>query len=204
MSTSWASAPCPPATRSMRSTFSASAWAPRRRWSSITAVASSSTRATACWRNSPARSRPCGPPSRSRRRCARPMRPPDRTTSSCCASASNLGDVVESGDDLMGDAVNVAARLESIAPHGGICVSASVYDQIVGKLTLGAEDIGRAARQEHPAAHPCLPADAGRQHADRRRHRCPAHTQSTVTSRRCRSRRRGRGCRGDRRRVADA
>jgi class 3 adenylate cyclase len=54
----------------------------------------------------------------------------------------NLGDVVESGDDLMGDAVNVAVRLESIAPHGGICVSSAIYEQIVGKLTLGAEDMG--------------------------------------------------------------
>ncbi len=54
----------------------------------------------------------------------------------------NLGDVVESGDDLLGDAVNVAARLESIAPPGGICVSAAVYEQIQGKLTLGAEDMG--------------------------------------------------------------
>ena len=54
----------------------------------------------------------------------------------------NLGDVVESGDDLMGDAVNVAVRLELIAPQGGICVSASIYEQIVGKLTLGAEDMG--------------------------------------------------------------
>ncbi|TAJ37048.1 MAG: DUF4189 domain-containing protein [Reyranella sp.] len=54
----------------------------------------------------------------------------------------NLGDVVESGDDLMGDAVNVAVRLESIATTGGICVSSSVYDQIIGKLMLGAVDIG--------------------------------------------------------------
>jgi adenylate cyclase len=54
----------------------------------------------------------------------------------------NLGDVVESGDDLMGDAVNVAVRLESIAPLGGICVSSSIYEQIIGKLTLGAEDMG--------------------------------------------------------------
>jgi adenylate cyclase len=54
----------------------------------------------------------------------------------------NLGDVVESGDDLMGDAVNVAVRLESIAPAGGICVSAAIYEQIVGKLTLGAVDMG--------------------------------------------------------------
>ncbi len=54
----------------------------------------------------------------------------------------NLGDIVESGDDLMGDAVNVAVRLELIAPHGGVCVSASIYEQITGKLTLGAEDMG--------------------------------------------------------------
>ena len=54
----------------------------------------------------------------------------------------NLGDVVESGDDLLGDAVNVAARLESIAAPGGICVSAAVYEQIQGKLTLGAQDMG--------------------------------------------------------------
>ncbi len=54
----------------------------------------------------------------------------------------NLGDVVENGDDLMGDAVNVAVRLESISATGGICISGSVYEQLVGKLMLGAEDIG--------------------------------------------------------------
>lgn len=54
----------------------------------------------------------------------------------------NLGDVIVSGSDLVGDGVNVAARLESLATAGGICVSASVYDQLVGKLTLGAEDLG--------------------------------------------------------------
>ena len=54
----------------------------------------------------------------------------------------NLGDVVESGDDLLGDAVNVAVRLESISSPGGICISSSVHEQLVGKLMLGAEDIG--------------------------------------------------------------
>lgn len=54
----------------------------------------------------------------------------------------NLGDVIVSGSDLLGDGVNIAARLEGLAPAGGICVSASVYDQLVGKLTLGAEDLG--------------------------------------------------------------
>jgi class 3 adenylate cyclase len=54
----------------------------------------------------------------------------------------NLGDVMAKGEDLLGDGVNVAARLESIAEPGGICVSSSIYDQISGKLDLGFVDIG--------------------------------------------------------------
>jgi class 3 adenylate cyclase len=54
----------------------------------------------------------------------------------------NLGDVVVKNNDLLGDGVNVAARLESIAEPGGICISSSVYDQITGKLDLGFEDMG--------------------------------------------------------------
>jgi adenylate cyclase len=54
----------------------------------------------------------------------------------------NLGDVVESGDDLYGDGVNIAARLESLAEPGGICVSGTAYDQVEGKLPLSYEDIG--------------------------------------------------------------
>jgi hypothetical protein len=54
----------------------------------------------------------------------------------------NLGDVVVKNEDLLGDGVNVAARLETIAEPGGICISSSVYDQITGKLDLGFQDIG--------------------------------------------------------------
>jgi len=54
----------------------------------------------------------------------------------------NLGDVVVKNGDLLGDGVNVAARLQSIAEPGGICISSSVYDQITGKLDLGFQDIG--------------------------------------------------------------
>jgi hypothetical protein len=54
----------------------------------------------------------------------------------------NLGDVVVKGEDLLGDGVNVAARLESIAEPGGVCIASSVYDQITGKLDLGFVDIG--------------------------------------------------------------
>jgi class 3 adenylate cyclase len=57
----------------------------------------------------------------------------------------NLGDVVVKGNDLLGDGVNVAARLQSIAAPGGILVSSSVYDQITGKLDLGFEDMGEQA-----------------------------------------------------------
>lgn len=57
----------------------------------------------------------------------------------------NLGEVVVKGDDLLGDGVNVAARLQSIAPPGGILVSSSVYDQITGKLDLGFQDMGEQA-----------------------------------------------------------
>jgi len=54
----------------------------------------------------------------------------------------NLGDVVVKNDDLLGDGVNVAARLETMAEPGGICIASSVYDQITGKLDLGFQDIG--------------------------------------------------------------
>jgi class 3 adenylate cyclase len=54
----------------------------------------------------------------------------------------NLGDVMVKGDDLLGDGVNVAARLEGIAEPGNIYVSSSVYDQIAGKLDLAFVDLG--------------------------------------------------------------
>jgi class 3 adenylate cyclase len=54
----------------------------------------------------------------------------------------NLGDVMIDGSDILGDGVNVAARLEGIADPGGICISSSVYDQIAGKLSLGFVDLG--------------------------------------------------------------
>ena len=54
----------------------------------------------------------------------------------------NLGDVLIQGDDILGDGVNVAARLEGIAEPGGICVSDDVYRQVHGKLDVSFEDMG--------------------------------------------------------------
>src|SRR6266481_3141553 len=48
----------------------------------------------------------------------------------------NLGDILIEGDDILGDGVNVAARLEGIAEPGGICVSDDVYRQVSGKLDV--------------------------------------------------------------------
>jgi adenylate cyclase len=54
----------------------------------------------------------------------------------------NLGDVIVEDDDIYGDGVNVAARLEALADRGGICISALVHDQIQGRLELAFEDLG--------------------------------------------------------------
>jgi adenylate cyclase len=54
----------------------------------------------------------------------------------------NLGDVMVGGDNLFGDGVNVAARLEGVADPGGICISGAVYDQIRNKVDLGFDDLG--------------------------------------------------------------
>jgi adenylate cyclase len=54
----------------------------------------------------------------------------------------NVGDVIIQGDDLIGDGVNVAARLQGLSDPGGICISGTVYEQIKNKLTLACEDLG--------------------------------------------------------------
>jgi adenylate cyclase len=55
----------------------------------------------------------------------------------------NLGDVIVEGPRLYGDGVNIAARLESLADGGGICLSGTAYDQIEGKLPLAYEFLGQ-------------------------------------------------------------
>jgi Adenylate and Guanylate cyclase catalytic domain len=54
----------------------------------------------------------------------------------------NLGDVVVDGEQIYGDGINVAARLESLANPGGICISSTVHEQVRDKLALTYEDGG--------------------------------------------------------------
>lgn len=54
----------------------------------------------------------------------------------------NLGDVIEEGERIYGDGINVAARIESLAEGGGVCISRNVYDQVKNKLTLRYEYLG--------------------------------------------------------------
>jgi adenylate cyclase len=54
----------------------------------------------------------------------------------------NVGDIIIDGDDIFGDGVNVAARLEALADPGGIMVSSVVHDQVRDKLSFGFEDMG--------------------------------------------------------------
>ena len=83
----------------------------------------------------------------------------------------NLGDVMVEGDDLLGDGVNVASRLEGLADSGGICISGTVYDQVAGKVSHAFEFMGertlkniegqvRAYRVSTEGAKPETPAKA--------------------------------------------
>ena len=54
----------------------------------------------------------------------------------------NLGDIVEEADRIYGDGVNIAARLESLAEGGGICISGTAFDQVKGKLEVGYKYLG--------------------------------------------------------------
>lgn len=54
----------------------------------------------------------------------------------------SLGDIVIEASDIFGDGVNLAARLEALAEPGGICVSASIHEQVKRKLDIGFDDLG--------------------------------------------------------------
>jgi adenylate cyclase len=62
----------------------------------------------------------------------------------------NLGDVMIEGDDLIGDGVNVAARLQGLSEAGGICISGSVHEQVRNKLALAWDDLGNQTVKNIP------------------------------------------------------
>ena len=80
-------------------------------------------------------------------------RDPDRASPSAksrCLTTSaialrigiNIGDIIIEDDDIYGDGVNVAARLEQLAEPGGICVARNVYSQVKNKVAFGFESMG--------------------------------------------------------------
>ena len=62
----------------------------------------------------------------------------------------NLGDIVDEGERIYGDGVNITARLESLADGGGICISGTAFDQVKGKLPLGYRFVGEQTVKNIP------------------------------------------------------
>jgi class 3 adenylate cyclase len=108
----------------------------------------------------------------------------------------NLGDILIEGDDILGDGINVAARLEGIAEPGGICISSSVYDQVRGKVAVEFADLGEQSlkniarsvqvgavmRSTKLKAFRSIPTASIDAHATSRPMLCTARHQNALTS----------------------
>ena len=70
----------------------------------------------------------------------------------------NLGDVIQEGERIYGDGVNIAARVEGLSEAGGIAISGTVYDSIEGKLGLEFEYLGENEVKNIDKTHSCLPS----------------------------------------------
>jgi adenylate cyclase len=100
------------------------------------------------------------------------------------------GDIVVEDGDIFGDGVNIAARLEALAEPGGICVSARVQEDALGRLDLAFEDLGEQALKNIARRCGCFASNPGRPGNGRRpsprmvgsqrrlRCRCPKSRQS--------------------------
>ena len=76
----------------------------------------------------------------------------DPTSSLNFRMAVNLGDVIDDGEDIYGEGVNIAARLETLADPGGISISGGVFDQVRNRVKANFEDLG-----EHEVKHVSAP-----------------------------------------------
>jgi adenylate cyclase len=74
----------------------------------------------------------------------------------------NLGDVILDGEEIYGDGVNIAARLQTLAEPGGICISHMVHDQIKNKLPLNYVSLGeqRVKNISEPIRVACFDSSA--------------------------------------------
>ncbi len=75
---------------------------------------------------------------------------------------TNLGDVIVEDGDIYGEGVNIAARLQSLAEPGGICISGTVFEQVRNKLSLGYDFLGPRAVKNIGEPVPHLPRPAER------------------------------------------
>jgi adenylate cyclase len=101
----------------------------------------------------------------------------------------NLGDVIVEGDDLYGDGVNIAARIEALADAGGVFVSNTVHDHVRDRLPFVFEDLGETSRSR-TSPTPCgstgFATSGPRRPHRRQRHRC-CRAPTNRRSRSCRS-----------------
>ena len=111
----------------------------------------------------------------------------------------HLGDLIVDGDDLYGDGVNIAARLETEAPAGSIMVSRTVHEAVAGRLKATFDDLGSLALKniERPVRAFCVkwePSDwhlpaapevVARPWKRRRRHQCRCRCRTNPRSRFC-------------------
>ena len=65
-----------------------------------------------------------------------------RSACTRCEVGVNLGDVIIDGDDIFGDGVNIAARIEALAKPGSVCISHTVYEHVKNKLDLDYRPLG--------------------------------------------------------------
>jgi adenylate cyclase len=100
----------------------------------------------------------------------------------------HVGDVMVDGDDLMGDGVNIAARLESVAAVGGVSISRAVHDQVRDRIAVAFDDCGEIALKNIARPVQVFALCGTKQSAPAKAAESPAHCPTNPRSQSCRSR----------------